>query len=772
MINWINELAEQLVLFSINYFIHSTLLIGLVLLAVRFRLLAFDRLGEWVMKSALLLGFFTALVQTNGWIPQGWSVWQVQWASGIQKTEPKAKEQTSKVQKQPMVEESQKPDAQVALMPHAPPVQPKNISAPNEKAHISGSINATWAWLLLWSMCMGALFYRLGKTHWHWHQLMKQRQPVTDQAIQVIFNQLIQHSGLSSEVKISQSDVLTTPIAMGQEVVCPTAFLQHSEADQIEAALAHELAHIKRHDGLWLTISQWFQVLLFFQPLNRLLLQHIHQATEQKADLMAAAWTDNPRALAVTLVDVAKTHQQYQPQFQMVPAMTTKKSKLLQRVENIMQPNQYKTSRLWTVGLLAAISFIVVSAPGVVAQTTAVHFLAGSSYHHTETDGGVTDISLSSSRDDRKLKLKAKLKGDIEFNADETQIVSFPKNSRFDLTHTEDGIKQRILIESAPGANAENAEYTYWYEGDEKTFGPQARQWLSEVMPLVWRETGLQAKARVERIRESGGDEGVLNEVSLIENDFVRKTYLSHLFKISTLNDSDLSLTMQLAAEIGSDFELSSVLSKLVKTQELDSEDLWLDYFASTESIGSDFEMAKTMLNVLPQLPSSEAINQAYFVAAESIGSDFEMAKVLMAYLERKADEPVNVQNLFSLAQDIGSDFELAKVMIAANKHIDQANASDQVFNAYLDLATHIGSDFEMKKVYADLLKHDLQTHHLERMIQTAAAHIGSDFELASLLLSITENQTVNDSVKAHIKTAARSIGSKYERNRVLAAIS
>nr|WP_255589795.1 M56 family metallopeptidase [Marinicella sp. NBU2979] len=633
-------------------------------------------------------------------------------------------------------------------------------------------------WSLIWLAGLIGLVYRHRHSQRQWCWLMQSRQAVTNPDTLTAFHRLLVHSGLPANTRLSQSEVLTSPIALHREVVCPTAFLQQCRAEQIEAALAHELAHIKRRDGLWLAINQWWQMVLFFQPLNRLLTQHIHQATEQQADALATTWTNNPKALAVTLVDVAKAQQprqlNQQPQPLMVPAMTSKKSQLLQRVENIMQPQNKRTSRLWTMGLMGILALIVVTAPGVVAQThsvlTNIHHASGSSYHHISTDGGETEISISSSRDDRQLKVKAKLKGDIQFNDDESQILAFPSNSRFDLTHSEGGIKQRILIESAPGTNAENAAYTYWYEGDEQAFDAAARRWFASVIPMVYRETGLQAEARVERIQSHHGDQGVLEEVALIHSDFVRKAYLKHLFSLSVLSDRDLSQAMTLAADIGSDFELAHVLSAMVATQEIESEGQWLDFFAATGSIGSDFEMAKTMLNVLPQLPPSTAINQAYFTAAESIGSDFEMAKVLIAYLDQRGDQGVNVQNLFALATAIGSDFELAKVMLAANQHIEQAD--EALFTAYLDLASHIGSDFEMKKVYADLLKFNVPEAHLARMIEAAAEHIGSDFELANLLLSISRQPAMNDAIKARIKAAANSIGSNFERNRVLAAIS
>ena len=68
MIETLNQLATQFALFSVNYFIHTTVLVGLVILACHYQLLAFDRLGEWVMKSVLLMGLITAVIQTSGWL--------------------------------------------------------------------------------------------------------------------------------------------------------------------------------------------------------------------------------------------------------------------------------------------------------------------------------------------------------------------------------------------------------------------------------------------------------------------------------------------------------------------------------------------------------------------------------------------------------------------------------------------------------------------------------------------------------------------------------
>ena len=793
MIEALNQLATYFALFSVNYLIHTTVLVGLVLLACHYQVLAFDRLGEWVLKSVLLMGLITAVVQTSGWLNTAQTAWQTPWQMTWQATtdSPAQKNSQAKQPNQAMSDntkstpEAANPNSRTTanhgIMPKAPlefspQTKPSEtgaklaLAADSEGVDNTRVLSGALIWLLMW--VAGTLWLVLKYRHkqQQWQRYINQRTAVTDDKTLKIFARLKRCSGLSADIKVSQVEGLSSPIAWHQEVVCPVEFLQNSSTEQIEAALAHELSHIKRRDGWWLAFSQWHQSLLFFQPLNHLLMKHIHQDTEQRADSMAAGWTENPRALAITLVAVAQA-QQPQTHLPMVPAMTSNKSKLMLRVENILQQNPFRTSRLLMVGLLAALALIITTAPGVVAKTTHHQQASKSSYQNIEVDGELTEMSVSHSQNGKQLKLKAKLKGEIELNADESAIVSFPANSRFDLTHSDGGIKQRILIESAPGVNAENAAYTYWYDGDKRSFDARARQWLAEVLPMVWRQTGIQAEARVKRIHGHRGNEGVLAEVALIDSDFVRKSYLTHLFAYAELNDSDLKRAMQLAGEIGSDFELSHVLSALVATQNLSSEALWLAYFEATDSIDSDFEMAKTMLNVLPELPASEAINQAYFKAAESIGSDFEMSKVLMAYLEQQGQADVNVMNLFKLATHIGSDFELAKVMLAANQHLSQKDLSTAVFSAYLDLAAEIGSDFEMKKVYADLLRYDVPAAHLEQMIDAASEHIGSDFELASLLLSITKQPTINDRLKERIKVAAQTIGSQFERNKVLAAL-
>ncbi|MGJ8663263.1 MAG: M56 family metallopeptidase [Marinicella sp.] len=760
--------------FVANYFIHSTLLLGAILLAVKVNVIRFDRLGEWLMKSALVLGLITAMLQTSGWINQFSQqnmVWTYQQAFDAKPTA----HEGSPVIEQVLVPANKEPVQ--ANQSKTQPLQQNTLEPPES---VTGSMirgqkgdGSIPTWLLLWLFGVLALLSKYLIQNQRFSQLIHKRAMIQDITVLKTWLSLLKKTGIKKPIKLTQCKYISTPIALKNEVVMPESFIRSNNKDQLKAALAHELAHIKRRDYQWLKFSQIYHVVTFFQPLNNLINQHIHQIAEQRADSLAANWTQNPHALASTLATHAKIiaeDQQSINSTQMVPAMTSKKSNLLLRVENLMNNQTPKTGRKWIICFVALLAFVLFTAPGVVAKTSLLNSAgeqSSKSHRHItieESDDGLTDMSISYTNDERKLKLKAKIKGELQFNDDESEITSFPANSKFDLTIKEDGTEQRLLIKS----NRSETNYTYYVDGDEQPYDAAAKAWFAQVIPEVLRTTGLDAEARVERIQKAHGDDAVLDEIELIQSDWVQKTYYIHLFNLSELNEADLERAMDLTKGISSDFELSHVLTELSATQAVESEAQWLQLLNSTDSIQSDFELAKTMMKFLDQLPQSTDINQAYFDAAATIQSDFELTKVLLSYIELQPANSLNMIHMFQLANDIQSDFELAKLLLSVNS---QLNQSADEFNAYLELASTIQSDFEMKKVYSNLLKYELSSDNLNQMIHSAKTQISSDFELANLLLEILEQKQLSDSQKEHIIEAAKSsISSKFERNKVLVA--
>ena len=72
--------------------------------------------------------------------------------------------------------------------------------------------------------------------------------------------------------------------------------------DELEAVLAHELAHIKNRDSLQKTLATTFRMALIFDPLVRLIEAALYREREFAADESAALATRRPASLASALL--------------------------------------------------------------------------------------------------------------------------------------------------------------------------------------------------------------------------------------------------------------------------------------------------------------------------------------------------------------------------------------------------------------------------------------------------------------------------------------
>jgi beta-lactamase regulating signal transducer with metallopeptidase domain len=105
------------------------------------------------------------------------------------------------------------------------------------------------------------------------------------------------------QARLTASDRSLVPAAIGHDEICVPGHLFAALApDEQQALLAHELGHLARRDPAWLTLAASLARLAFFQPLGRVALRRLREATEQAADDFAAALTRNPLALARALI--------------------------------------------------------------------------------------------------------------------------------------------------------------------------------------------------------------------------------------------------------------------------------------------------------------------------------------------------------------------------------------------------------------------------------------------------------------------------------------
>jgi hypothetical protein len=125
------------------------------------------------------------------------------------------------------------------------------------------------------------------------------------------------------------------PLTLGwtrMRVVVPERAARELDFDERRAMLAHELAHARRRDPLWISAARVVEGLCFFQPLNRLARINLQDEAEFLADRWAIGRGVEPLALASCLTEVAGwivSSRRALP----VPSMAARGARLTRRVE-------------------------------------------------------------------------------------------------------------------------------------------------------------------------------------------------------------------------------------------------------------------------------------------------------------------------------------------------------------------------------------------------------------------------------------------------------
>ena len=148
----------------------------------------------------------------------------------------------------------------------------------------------------------------------------------------------------------------------------------------MEAALAHELGHLARHDPAWLRVLRILEIVFFFQPLNRLARLHFQDASEILADAWAVRHTGSPLHLARSLEKVS-SWACAPPVDPFVSTMARRESPVVERVRILLStsPHQNRWSgHLAALLLVPAVLLPPVRVPGPSAMRIVVIEQVGS----------------------------------------------------------------------------------------------------------------------------------------------------------------------------------------------------------------------------------------------------------------------------------------------------------------------------------------------------------------------------------------------------------
>ncbi|HET6337460.1 MAG TPA: M56 family metallopeptidase [Polyangiales bacterium] len=198
------------------------------------------------------------------------------------------------------------------------------------------------------------------------------RTPVTDPRLLERLERLRRRAGLRV-VTLTQSSTVDVPLVLGSSEIClPLASLTAASDAEVDAVLAHELAHIERRDGIVFPLVGLVQSIFWWQPLNSWIAARFRQAAELACDDRAVDLTGDPLALARALARVARAASS--PGYALTPAMARAQSAsvLVARVRRLVHASSRAGSRPhwgWAIASVIAVAGVTSSLSVRAART-------------------------------------------------------------------------------------------------------------------------------------------------------------------------------------------------------------------------------------------------------------------------------------------------------------------------------------------------------------------------------------------------------------------
>ena len=187
------------------------------------------------------------------------------------------------------------------------------------------------------------------------------------------FTQLCRNIRVLRPVRILESALVQVPTVIGwlrPVVLIPASALLGLTPNQLEAVVAHELAHIRRYDYLVNLLQTAVEIVLFYHPAIWWLSREIRQEREHCCDDVAVEVCGDALVYARALTEI-EVLRNIAPQL----AMAANGGSLLSRIQRILgnSPEGSDRTASWLAG---AIVFVSVFVPAAGAQ-----FFS----HHSET---------------------------------------------------------------------------------------------------------------------------------------------------------------------------------------------------------------------------------------------------------------------------------------------------------------------------------------------------------------------------------------------------
>lgn len=200
------------------------------------------------------------------------------------------------------------------------------------------------------------------------HQI-KQYQVYESEQWNLFTQRVAEKFNIYKKVVLKTTSDTVVPFTIGflkPVIVIPVAALNNLSAQQLEAILIHELAHIKRHDYIVNMLLMLSEIIMCFNPFSLLLSKEINEVREFCCDDVVVNYPFAATQYAQALLNIAKS----QSQQQMVTCLGAINSKqdLLFRINRMFNTNSFSEKRLpkMQIGFALFFGFLMFGLIGLI----------------------------------------------------------------------------------------------------------------------------------------------------------------------------------------------------------------------------------------------------------------------------------------------------------------------------------------------------------------------------------------------------------------------
>jgi uncharacterized protein (TIGR03435 family) len=232
------------------------------------------------------------------------------------------------------------------------------LAAPNDRVAFAALAGAVWLGGL--AIVLGVWFLRGLRLS----RLVRSATPLTDGLF----------AGLGIEVRLSSSKVEPGIVGIFRPVLLlPEGILQRLSAQQLDAVVAHELAHVRRRDNLTAAVHMAVEAVFWFHPLVWWIGARLIEERERACDEAVVASGADPHTYAEGILEVCRLYVESPlPCAAGVGGGATLKS----RVRRLAEHWASRTlSPAWNA-VLAIVPALVLGAPVVIGAATTPRALA------------------------------------------------------------------------------------------------------------------------------------------------------------------------------------------------------------------------------------------------------------------------------------------------------------------------------------------------------------------------------------------------------------